>query len=87
MVINPVTTQMSSKYPDEPTFLAISELTMKIPEPIMVPATIIIASNSLISLLKPDSVIFFLDFEYSRYKKKSKFEINAMLYLKYCSKV
>jgi hypothetical protein len=53
----------------------------------MVPATIIIASNSLISLLKPDSVIFFLDFEYSRYKKKSKFEINAMLYLKYCSKV
>ncbi len=45
MVMNPVMIQTAISHPAEPTFLVISALTIKIPEPIIDPATIIVESN------------------------------------------
>src|SRR5690606_2250867 len=45
MVMNPVISQTPISQPALPTFLTMSALTMKIPEPIMEPATIIVASQ------------------------------------------
>jgi hypothetical protein len=45
MVINPVMSHTAISHPALPTFLVISALTMNIPEPIMDPATIIVASS------------------------------------------
>jgi hypothetical protein len=42
--MNPVISHTNMSHPAPPTFLTISALTMKIPEPIMDPATIIVAS-------------------------------------------
>src|SRR5258705_4171145 len=52
MVINPVITQTAISQPAEPTFLVISALTIKIPEPIIEPATIIVESNKPNDCLK-----------------------------------
>ena len=52
-VRTPVTSQTTSSRPGEPTVRAMSALTMKMPEPIMAPMTIIMASNRDISRLKP----------------------------------
>jgi hypothetical protein len=45
MVIKPVSTQTKIIHPALPTFLAISAVTIKIPEPIIEPATNIVASR------------------------------------------
>ncbi len=44
-VRTPVMSQTTSSRPGEPTVRAMSALTMKMPEPIMAPMTIIMASN------------------------------------------
>src|SRR4051812_35967712 len=44
-VITPVSTQIANSQPDEPTSRAMSAETMKMPEPIMVPTTSMVASN------------------------------------------
>src|SRR4051812_23047508 len=54
-VISPVRTQTPSSQPDEPTSRAISAETMKMPEPIMAPATSMVASNSPSRFWKPAS--------------------------------
>jgi hypothetical protein len=46
MVINPVMTQTNTNQPALPTCRVISELTIKIPDPIMEPATIMVASTN-----------------------------------------
>jgi hypothetical protein len=51
-VINPEMSQHTISHPGEPTFLAMSALTIKIPEPIIAPATIEIPSKRLIRLRK-----------------------------------
>jgi hypothetical protein len=43
--MTPVSTQIASSQPLEPTSRAMSALTMKMPLPIMVPATSMVASN------------------------------------------
>jgi hypothetical protein len=48
-----VITQTAISQPALPTFLVISALTMKIPDPIMEPATIMVPSNKLNVGLKP----------------------------------
>ena len=48
----PVMSQTSSSRPGEPTVRAMSALTMKMPDPIMAPMTIIMASKRDISRLK-----------------------------------
>src|SRR5580698_5984431 len=45
MVIKPVISQTKSNQPALPTFRVISALTMKIPDPIMDPATIMVPSS------------------------------------------
>ncbi|MNT63702.1 hypothetical protein D3C72_2015380 [compost metagenome] len=45
MVKRPVSSQMTSSHPGEPTCRAISAETMKMPEPIIDPATIIVESS------------------------------------------
>src|SRR5205814_10310390 len=45
MVINPVITQKAINHPALPTFLVMSALTIKMPEPIIEPATTIVAST------------------------------------------
>jgi hypothetical protein len=44
-VSNPVTIQTTSNHPGEPTWRAIIEETMKIPEPIIEPATSMVESS------------------------------------------
>jgi hypothetical protein len=44
--MNPVSNHTATNHPAEPTFLVMSALTINIPEPIMLPATIIVASNA-----------------------------------------
>jgi hypothetical protein len=44
--MNPVSSQTAISHPALPVFLVISALTIKIPEPIIEPATIIVPSNS-----------------------------------------
>ena len=46
MVIKPVNNQATINHPADPTFRVISALTMKIPDPIILPATIMVASNA-----------------------------------------
>src|SRR4249920_1168739 len=46
MVMNPVMSHTSMSQPALPTFLTISALTIKIPDPIMDPATTMVASNN-----------------------------------------
>ena len=53
-VITPAIIQTSKRSPAEPTERAISELTIKIPEPIIEPITIIVESNNPSSCLKED---------------------------------
>jgi hypothetical protein len=53
-VINPVISHTTISQPGLPTFLAMSALTMKIPEPIIDPATIMVESNSPNDCLKDD---------------------------------
>jgi hypothetical protein len=45
MVMNPVMSHTASSQPALPTLRTMSALTMKIPEPIIEPATIIVASR------------------------------------------
>jgi hypothetical protein len=52
MVIIPVISHTIINHPGEPTLLAISALTMKIPEPIMGPATNEIPSKRFIRFLR-----------------------------------
>ena len=52
MVIKPEIIQINVSQPAEPTCLAISELTIKIPEPIMEPTTSMVPSSNPNSLLK-----------------------------------
>ena len=47
MVIKPVINQAAMSQPELPTYLVMEELTINIPEPIIPPATIIVASNAL----------------------------------------
>ena len=58
MVSSPVTTQTISSQPAEPTWRAISAGTMKMPEPIIEPATIMVESSSPSSRTNP--VVCFL---------------------------
>jgi hypothetical protein len=53
IVSSPVTTQVSSSQPAEPVVRAISAETMKMPEPIIEPATIIVESSRPSSRRKP----------------------------------
>ena len=54
--------QTAINQPDDPTFLVMSAATIKIPEPIILPATINVASSSpssrFISVGSTDSFIF-----------------------------
>jgi hypothetical protein len=50
--MNPVNSQTSISHPELPVFLTISALTIKIPEPIMLPATTMVASIRLSDGLK-----------------------------------
>src|SRR5687768_12674842 len=52
--MTPVSTQASSTNPGDPTFRAMSAGTMKIPEPIMMPATSIVASVRVMALTNSD---------------------------------
>ena len=45
-VIKPVISQTATSQPAEPTLRVISALTIKIPEPIMLPATIMVESSN-----------------------------------------
>jgi hypothetical protein len=45
--MNPVMSQMATSQPALPTFRVMSALTMKIPDPIMEPATIMVPSHKL----------------------------------------
>ena len=54
MVSRPVITQVASSHPDEPTCRAMSAETMKMPEPIIDPATIIVESSRPSSRTKPE---------------------------------
>ena len=51
-VTTPVMSQTRSRRPGEPTVRAMSALTMKMPDPIIAPMTIIMASKRDISRLK-----------------------------------
>src|SRR5882724_704003 len=53
MVKSPVTTQARSSQPAEPTWRVMSAETMKMPEPIIDPATIIVESQVPSSRTKP----------------------------------
>jgi hypothetical protein len=44
--MNPVNNHTATNQPADPTFLVMSALTINIPDPIMLPATIIVASNA-----------------------------------------
>ena len=44
--MKPVNNQTATNHPADPTFLVISALTIKIPDPIILPATIMVASNA-----------------------------------------
>ena len=46
MVMKPVITHAAINQPALPTYLVIEELTIKIPDPIIPPATIIVASKA-----------------------------------------
>src|SRR5262245_45941581 len=46
MVMTPASPQTASSQPEPPVSRAISAETMKMPEPIMIPATIIVLANS-----------------------------------------
>ena len=52
MVINPVISHTASSHPALPTLRVMSALTINIPEPIMEPATIIVASINVRDCLK-----------------------------------
>ena len=70
MVSNPVTNHSTNNHPAEPRSRAIAEVTIKIPEPIMEPATILVASinpnERFNSCLVSDIVYFWwLDFKYN----------------------
>jgi hypothetical protein len=58
MVITPVIAQTIINQPALPTFLTISALTIKIPEPIIEPATTIVASNNPKLGLKEVGLLF-----------------------------
>ena len=46
MVMKPVMTQAAISHPELPTYLVIEELTINIPDPIIPPATIMVASKA-----------------------------------------
>ncbi len=60
MVRSPVTTQTAMSHPAEPTWRAISAGTMKMPEPIIDPATIMVESSRPSSRTKPGSAVLAL---------------------------
>ena len=59
--MNPVNNHKTINHPADPTMRDMSALTIKIPEPIIEPATIAVASNNPKDLLKSvvSSVIFY----------------------------
>ena len=61
-VMTPAINQTSKRSPAEPTERAISELTIKIPDPIIEPITIIVESNNPSSCLKEEETVFLLLF-------------------------
>ena len=71
--MNPVINQTTTSQPALPTLRVISALTIKIPEPIMPPATIIVASNrprvglKLLFVLIKKIPLFITGFEDNKY--------------------
>src|SRR5712664_4046672 len=55
MVSRPVRTQVSNKPPGDPVCCAMSQATMKMPDPIIEPTTIIVPSNKPMARTKPCS--------------------------------
>ena len=58
MVKTPVKIQVKSNPPAEPVYRAMSAATMKMPEPIIEPTTIIVASKRPIRAARPDVDVF-----------------------------